>query len=112
MGVNGFLPSSFAQCDIQLGYFGFIQKRIYSLNSGDPLAINEEGCLNKNHELVLKFSAHMKEEIQKQKELGFRISSAKVSFIVYWYNEQDEKECLVVLPEVFNRRVAVHCGKQ
>jgi len=87
--------------DIQLGYFGFIQKRIFPLNSGDPLGVNEEGCVNRNQELVLKFSAHMKEEIQKQKEMGFRISGAKVSFLVYWYNEQDDKEYLVVLPQVF-----------
>jgi len=90
---------------VYLGYFGFIQKRIYPLNSGDPLDFNKEGCLNQRGDLVLKFSAKMKEEIEKQETQGFRLSKAKVSFIAYWYNEQEAKEYMIVLPEVEFERV-------
>ena len=85
---------------VQLGYFEFVQKRILSLKSADLLKVNEEGCLNQRGEQVLKFSAHMKEEIQKLQQIGYSMSAAKVTFLVYWYSEVKDKEFLVVLPEI------------
>ncbi|MEX0981537.1 MAG: hypothetical protein WD577_10080 [Bacteroidales bacterium] len=85
---------------VQLGYFAFVQKRILSLKSADLLKVNEEGCLNHKEEQVLKFSAHMKEEIQKLQQLGYSPAAAKVTFLLYWYSEERDKEFLVVLPEI------------
>jgi ATP-dependent DNA helicase RecQ len=85
---------------VQLGYFGFVEHRIRRLKTGEVLKLNEEGCLNRSDELVLKFSAHMQEEIQKLHQLGYNSSTAKVAFLVYWYSEVNAREFLVVLPEI------------
>jgi ATP-dependent DNA helicase RecQ len=91
--------------DIQLGYFGFIQRRIFPLNSGDELGVNEEGCVNKKGELVLKFSAHMREELNKLSNEGYKPVEAHVVFIVNWYSEEKGEEYLLVLPELKLERV-------
>jgi ATP-dependent DNA helicase RecQ len=91
--------------DIQLGYFGFIQRRIFPLNSGDQLGINEEGCVNKKGELVLKFSAHMGEKLSRLCNEGYKPVEAHVVFIVNWYSEEKGEEYLLALPELKLERV-------
>jgi ATP-dependent DNA helicase RecQ len=86
--------------DVKLGYYQFVQHRIKHLKSGDELKIAEEGCLNKNGELVLKFSKSKLEEIEKLKADRYILIKAVVSFLVYWYDKEKEKESLIVLPEV------------
>lgn len=85
---------------MQLGYFGCVEHRVRRLKTDDPLKLNEQGCQNQAGDRVLKFSAHMKEEIQKLQQLGNAPASAKVAFLVYWYYEEQDKEVLIVLPEV------------
>ncbi len=85
---------------VQLGYFSYVQKSILSLNSGDPLKLNDEGCLNLSCDQVLKFSALMKEKIQDLQQIGYAPSTVKVAFLVYWYDEKQDTEVLVVLPEI------------
>ncbi|MCF8225982.1 MAG: ATP-dependent helicase, partial [Bacteroidales bacterium] len=85
---------------VQLGYFGYVEHRVRRLKTDDPLKINEEGCQNQSGDQVLKFSAHMREEIQKLQQLSYSPATAKVTFLVYWYEEEKGKEVLVVLPEI------------
>jgi ATP-dependent DNA helicase RecQ len=62
-----------------------------------------QGCLDKNNEPILKFSSKKLEEIAKLKKEGYLPKNAVVTFLVYWYDQENEKESLIVLPEVFFR---------
>jgi ATP-dependent DNA helicase RecQ len=85
---------------VQLGYFEFIQRRVNNLLSGELLRVKEEGCANSRDELVLKFSKRFLEILEKQEKPGYKPKSAKVNHIVYWKNEEMEKEVKIVLPEL------------
>ncbi len=87
--------------EVNLGYFKYVQRQIKPIKTGDILTVDEEGCLDKNNEPILKFSAKQLEEIKKLKAEGYLPKKAVVSFLVYWYDEKNEKESLIVLPEVF-----------
>ena len=90
--------------EVNLGYSGFVQKRIQRMETGDPLLITEDGCNNENGEQVLKFSKSFLDKIQDQEQKGFRPSSAKINFIVYWYNEEKKEELQIILPEIVFER--------
>ena len=87
--------------DVQMGYFRFVQHRISNLVSGDLLNIKEDGCANKNDEWVLKFSKRFMDTIKMHESKGYKMKSANVNFIVYWWDEEIEKEVKIILPEVF-----------
>jgi len=87
--------------DVKLGYFRFVQHRIRHINSGDILTIDKEGCLDKNNEPILKFSSKQLEEMAKLKADRYLPKKAIVSFLVYWFDQENEKESLIVLPEIF-----------
>ncbi len=86
--------------EINLGYCGFVQHRIKQMRTGDPLRVVEDGCNNENGEEVLKFSKSFLSEIQNLEQKGFKTSSAKINFIVYWYNEEKKEEIQIILPEI------------
>jgi ATP-dependent DNA helicase RecQ len=90
--------------DVYLGYFEFIQQRIHRLHNGDSLKMIEEGCLNQSGDLVMKFSESMKQKLGRIHEMGYSPTGAKVSFRVYWYNEEKQKEYLVMLPMIGFKR--------
>ena len=87
--------------DVRLGYFKFVQHRIKHIKTGDILNIDEEGCLDKNNESILKFSSKQLKEIKKLKAEGYLQKKAVVSFLVYWFDQENEEESLIVLPEIF-----------
>ena len=97
-------PSSLAvhlsHKDVQLGYFGFIQKRVNGLTSGDSIIISDEGCKNENGELVIKFSRKFIDRLTEIKKSGFELRQAKVNFIVHWKAEDKEQESKIILPEL------------
>jgi len=86
--------------DINLGYSGFLQKRIKKMQTGDLLTITEDGCNNEKGEQVLKYSKSFLREIQNLEQKGFQVSTAKINFIVYWYNEEKKEEVHIILPEI------------
>jgi ATP-dependent DNA helicase RecQ len=85
---------------VQLGYFTYVEGRVQQLKTGESMKLNEEGCQNQSGDQVLNFSTHMKEKIQALQQLGYTPSTAKVAFLVYWYDEKQDKEVLVVLPGI------------
>jgi ATP-dependent DNA helicase RecQ len=87
-------------CDVNLGYFEFIQNRITSMVPGEILIPNEQGCLNSIGKLVLKFSKGYLGNIKSLSDNGYRLNSARVNFIIYWKDQENDKEFLVVLPEL------------
>ncbi|MCF8222310.1 MAG: RecQ family ATP-dependent DNA helicase [Bacteroidales bacterium] len=90
--------------DINLGYSVFVQHRIKRMQTGDRLALAEDGCNNEKGEQVLKFSKSFLDKIHDLEQKGFRPSSARVNFIVYWYNEEKKEEVQIILPEVVFER--------
>ncbi|MBN2172870.1 MAG: ATP-dependent helicase, partial [Bacteroidales bacterium] len=87
--------------DVNLGYFEFVQHRIKNILSGDSLISKEDGCANSKDDLVLKFSKKFLETIELRKRKGYKLISAKVNFMVYWKNEETEKEVKIILPELY-----------
>ncbi|MCU7549834.1 RecQ family ATP-dependent DNA helicase [Chitinophagaceae bacterium LB-8] len=86
--------------DVKLGYFEFVQHRLAHLRSGHMLNITPEGLTNSKGETVLQFSKPFLEKINSLASNGYKISEAKVNFIVYWYNLEKDKEVKVLLPEL------------
>ena len=90
--------------DIYLGYFERVQRIVDNLMSGEILRMNDDGCMNNKGELVLKFSKKFLEKLAEIKSDGYRPTSAKVNFIVYWTKEETGQELKVVLPELYFER--------
>ncbi len=93
--------------DLYLGYFSYVQHRIQKLTSGDALKIHAAGLSNQNNELVLKFSHHFLQELERYKNLGYEPIEAKVHFIVIWKHAQRGEDTRVVLPEIVFGKVGV-----
>jgi len=91
--------------DINLGYFAFIQNRISSLSSGDPLSIGDKGLTNANNEIIVKFSKSFQSYIDSLQKQGYKLIESKVRFILYWRSNSkdtsEENEILIVLPELY-----------
>jgi ATP-dependent DNA helicase RecQ len=86
--------------DVQLGYFRFTQPRMSGLHSGGALSIQEEGLGNARGDLVLKYSNSFKTTLDEKQKRGFKITAAKINFIVYWKDETMENEVKIILPKV------------
>jgi ATP-dependent DNA helicase RecQ len=87
--------------DVQLSYFGFVQRRVKALASGDRLKIIADGLANSKGEMLLKYSQRFREELLRYENLGYVAHAAKVNFKVYWKGQEKEKEeVLIVLPEL------------
>jgi ATP-dependent DNA helicase RecQ len=87
--------------DVQLSYFGFVQRRVKTLASGDRLKIIADGLTNLKGDLVLKYSQKFREELLKYEKLGYIPNVAKVNFKVYWKGQEEGKEeVLILLPEL------------
>lgn len=92
--------------DLYLGYFEYIEGRVNELTSGDRLGVSTEGCCNEKGKLVLKFSKKFLEKLSELKAAGFEMKEAKVNFIVYWKDDEQDKEVKIVLPEIQFERVS------
>lgn len=93
-------PLQFSHKDLNLGYFNYIQQRVDRLTSGEKILISEEGCLNPQNDLILKFSKNFRERLRQIEESGFRPATAVINYIVYWKNEDTGSEVKIVLPEL------------
>ncbi len=90
--------------DVWLDYFINRQYNISRLTSGDILTINEDSCIDKKGNSILKFSRQFMEQIISREALNYKLKTAKVNFIVYWKKEDSEQEVKVVLPELYFER--------
>jgi ATP-dependent DNA helicase RecQ len=86
--------------DIWLDYFTGRQYLINNLACGDLLTLSEGGCVNSKGKSVLKFSQKFLQEMDNLKSKGFRAQVARVNFVLFWKKEEDQREYLVVLPEI------------
>ncbi len=86
--------------DIYLNYFKFVQRRLNSVISGQKLIVGDEGLLNANNELIIKFSKQFIEKKEGLEKDGFKLVKASVNFILYWKPEDEKTEVKIVLPEL------------
>lgn len=86
--------------DVYLGYFEFVQRRVAALVSGASLTVTEQGLCNQQNEQVMKYSKQFADLLKVYFDKGFSIKKAKVNFMVWWKDEEKEKEMLVVLPRL------------
>ncbi len=110
----GYLLYHLTHRDINLGYFGFVQSRLDVLMSGDPLHGNDNGLTNINGEQVLRFSKTFLARKATLETQGFKLVKAKVNFILYWKNHEEniETEIKIILPELYFERENKNTIKQ
>jgi ATP-dependent DNA helicase RecQ len=90
--------------DVYLGYFEHIQSRINSIFSGLRLQPSDEGLKNAQGELIVKYSQKFKTVLHEHFDKGFKIAAAKINFIVYWKDEEKQKESKIVLPSLLLKK--------
>jgi ATP-dependent DNA helicase RecQ len=83
-----------------LGYFKFVQHNVYKLKAGDELEFNEDEVMSYKGNKVLKFSKACKAQFNKHLEHGYVVYKVQVKFMLYWFNKEEEKEYLIVIPEI------------
>ncbi len=90
--------------DIVLSYFDYIQKRIDGLISGTALIPQQNTLANSQMQTVVKFSKKFQTQIASLAQQGFKLTAAKINFIVYWRSKDEagelSKEIKIILPEV------------
>ena len=90
--------------DVWLSYFENRQNQIHKLMGGDPLIITADGCNDKQGVSILKFSQKFRDELMARQKEGYKIIEANVNHIVYWQDEDEDKEIEIVLPELYLER--------
>jgi ATP-dependent DNA helicase RecQ len=68
------------------------------------MSLLPEGLGNAKSELVLKFSKGFNSKLSDYTFKGYKPVEARINFIVYWKNDNNEKESKIVLPELLFRR--------
>ncbi len=86
--------------DVYLSRFYRTTGLVKRLNSGEMLQFDENGCMDKNGSYIVLFSAKFKNDIQIYMEKGYKPLSAKVNHILFWKQEDSEKETLIILPQL------------
>ena len=87
--------------DVWLDFFLYRQKLISTLNSGDVLYFDGDGCCNAEGQAVLKFSQQFNKQIEILKSKKYIPKQARIRFIVYWKKENTEQEVKIILPELY-----------
>lgn len=91
--------------DVQLGYFEYVQHRLHSLFSGAALHPLEDGLANAHGEPLLKYAQKFRTALQAHYQRGFRVTAAKINFVVYWIDEVKQKEVKILLPSLLLQKV-------
>lgn len=90
--------------DVNLGFSKPHKDTILSLRSGMPLTYHNHClCLPSTSKDIAQFSIKMNEKIGKWELKGYKITTAKIRFIVAWRSKdapKDEKESAIVLADL------------
>ena len=90
--------------DVNLGFSKPHKDTILSLRSGMPLTYHDHClCLPSTSKDIAQFSIKMNEKIGKLELKGYKITTAKIRFIVAWKSKdapKDEKESAIVLADL------------
>lgn len=84
------------------------------MKTGDQLVSGEvifesgtaRGLNASTGENILLYSREFTNKLDLYESKGYAFASAKVEYIVYWYNDELEEEYKIVLPRILLRRSA------
>lgn len=86
--------------DVYLGHFAHVQPHVNTLETGQMLHLHPAGLANQNGTILVKFSKKFQEQMAAYQTSGYRLTEARVNFLVYWTDQDTGREWLVVLPEL------------
>lgn len=86
--------------DVWLNYFAGRQYAVSQLFAGAKLLTQKNGCCNLQAQEVLRFSQQFQKQVDALNLSGYVLVAAKVNYLLYWKNDESEKEILIVLPEL------------
>ncbi len=93
--------------DVFLGFFKDKKLLIARLISGTVLHINGNSLFiktTKATEKVIILSKAYQDKLAEMKKKGYVPYKAKIRFVVAWKDKEDEKECAILLPDVYFRK--------
>lgn len=97
----------FSHKDVVLDFFKGKESTMLQLQSGMKLQVASDGLyctIDGRNEKVLIFSKKCKNEIYNIEKMGFRITEAKVRFVVGWKDQETGKQHVIILPDlIFSR---------
>lgn len=95
--------------DVNLGFSKPHKDAILSLRSGMPLAYHDHClCLPSTGRDIAQLSIKMKEKLGKWELKGYKVTAARIRFIVAWKSKdapRDEKESAIVLADLVMKRI-------
>lgn len=95
--------------DVNLGFSKPHKDAILSLRSGMPLTYNDHClCLPSTGRDIAQLSIKMKEKLGKWEMKGYKVTDARIRFIVAWKSKdapRDEKESAIVLADLVMKRI-------
>ena len=95
--------------DVNLGFSKPYKDTILSLRSGMPLTYHDHClCLPSTSRDIAQLSIKMNEKIGKWELKGYKVTAAKIRFIVAWKSKdapKDEKESAIVLADLVMKRI-------
>jgi hypothetical protein len=86
--------------DVWLGFFKSRQRLISNLVAGDELQAVDQECRTAKGQVVLRFSRRFQETICSLDRQGYVLKDARISYVVWWKDEETGKEIRIVLPQV------------
>jgi ATP-dependent DNA helicase RecQ len=90
--------------DVYLDYFKSLQMTIDQITPGEKLKVDETGCCDKNGLYVIRFSESFRKKLASFAERSYWPESATVKYSVYWKPKEENKEYLILLPELMLSR--------
>jgi len=89
--------------DVWLGSFVSEPKQtlINKLQSGDSLLYINDTVCNLEKKALFKFSKSFMTEIKVLKNKGYKIKEIKVNSMVFWRQEETNREVVILLPEIY-----------
>ncbi|MBD9073629.1 MAG: hypothetical protein EGR43_06540, partial [Prevotella sp.] len=95
--------------DVNLGFSKPHKDAILSLRSGMPLTYHDHClCLPSTGKDIAQLSIKMKEKLCKWELKGYKVTAARIRFIVAWKSKdapRDEKESAIVLADLAMKRI-------
>ncbi len=85
--------------EVILDHFINFQNSIDRLRSGNLLILRQDG-LGNTRETIIRFSKRFRELLESKGQKGYKLSAAKINFIVHWKKPETDLEIKIILPEI------------
>lgn len=91
---------------VNLGYFKYIYDALRYLRSGDELYYSNDGLYADKacNRCVLKLSKKSMSRVNELRNKGFEVYRSEVRNMVYWKGLNEDKESLIILPNIYFRQ--------